>query len=624
MVSAQAQLQQDYSGSISTFKSRYPKAEIVAVNFNEEYSFGISTKGSEEKITASASTSQVLVPLKDYLSSSDALFYDDESVVENVKATSKGKAMKIGMQCMDYQSEGIFHSDAKVCMVAFPMETKGQPVTFSFDKKYKDIKYLTSVYFHENMPVEEKTIVFNVPDWLEVELREFNFAGYDIKKEVQKDAGTRITKYIYRLKNIPAFEREFRSPHMAKTFPHLILVSKSYTSNGQRRVLFESVKDLYAWYRSVTSQTNNNPAELKPLVQQLTQNKKTDIEKIESMFYWVQEKIRYIAFENGIMGFRPDAAQNVLSKKYGDCKGKANLLAQMLKLAGYDARLTWIGTSDLPYDYSLPSLGVDNHMICTVILDGKRYFLDGTEEHIALNDYAHRIQGKQVLIEDGNNYIIDKIPEFPAERNKVQTTAKLRLENDNLVGTVNTTYNGEAKINVAGVYNSISSDSKKDALEQFLKGGDANVVINKVTEPDWKDRQKPLNVQYEMTAKNQVTKAGSELYVIMDRDKELSTLEFDSSRRNDYELRHKYYFVSQTELALPEGYKVDYVPDALTQKTNDYSFEGSYTVKGNTLVYTKKLIVNKTYIRRSEFSEWNSFIRSVNKFYNDQVVLVKK
>jgi hypothetical protein len=39
-------------------------------------------------------------------------------------------------------------------------------------------------------------------------------------------------------------------------------------------------------------------------------------------------------------------------------------------------------------------------------------FLDGTEHFIALNDYAQRIQGKQVLIEDGKNYIIDKIPDF--------------------------------------------------------------------------------------------------------------------------------------------------------------------------------------------------------------------
>ena len=614
----------DYTASIPSFKKKYPKSDIVAVSFTEEISFAIAGKGTDEKVTAATATTQVLVPVKDFLNRQDAIFYDDESTIENVKITAKGKTVKPPMQCMDYQSEGIFHSDAKVCVMNIPLESKGLPVSYSFDKKYKDVKYLTSVYFHESVPVEEKIVVFNVPDWLETELREFNFAGYDIKKDVQKDAVNKTTKYIYRLKNIPQFEREARSPHMAKTYPHVILVSKSYTVNGERKVLFESVKDLYAWYRSVASQTNNNPDELKPVVQQLTQNKKTDMEKIESMYYWVQEKIRYIAFENGIMGFRPDAAQNVLKKKYGDCKGKANLLAQMLKIAGYDARLTWIGTSDLPYDYSLPSLGVDNHMICTVILDGKRYFLDGTEEHIAINDYAHRIQGKQVLIEDGSNYIIDKIPEFPAERNKVQTTTKLKLENDILVGSSTSIYNGESKINVVGVYESMRSDNKQDILQQFLKSGDNNVTITSFKEPNWQDRQKPLQLEYEMKAKNQVTKAGNELYVVIDRDKELGSLEFDSTRRSDYELRHKYYFVSTTELTIPDGYKVDYTPDAVNVKAKDYSFEGAYTVKGTTLVYTKKMIVNKTVIPRNEFNDWNNFIRSVNKFYNDQVVLVKK
>jgi transglutaminase-like putative cysteine protease len=206
---------------------------------------------------------------------------------------------------------------------------------------------------------------------------------------------------------------------MAKSYPHIIVVSKSFTDNNQKKVLFESVKDLYAWYNSLCKQVNNNPDELKPIVSQLTKDKKTDVEKVESMYYWVQEKVRYIAFENGVMGFRPEAAQTVLKNKYGDCKGKANLITQMLKVAGYDARLTWIGTSDLPYDYSLPSLVVDNHMICTLILDGKKYYLDGTEENMAFNDNAHRIQGKQVLIQDGDNYILDKVPEFNAEHNKV-------------------------------------------------------------------------------------------------------------------------------------------------------------------------------------------------------------
>jgi transglutaminase-like putative cysteine protease len=121
-------------------------------------------------------------------------------------------------------------------------------------------------------------------------------------------------------------------------------------------VLFENVKDLYGWYNSVCAGIGNNSEPLKAKVAELISNKKTDPEKVESIFYWVQDNIRYIAFENGIMGFKPDAAQNVFKNKYGDCKGKANLLKTMLNIAGFDARLTWIGTSDLPYDYTLPSI----------------------------------------------------------------------------------------------------------------------------------------------------------------------------------------------------------------------------------------------------------------------------
>jgi len=495
-------------------------------------------------------------------------------------------------------------------------------VNFSYEKKYKDVKYLTSVYFHENIPVEEKAIVFNIPSWLEVELREFNFDGFGITKETKQENG--VTSFIYRMKNIPSLQREYNSPNMAKSFPHIIVVSKSFTDNGQKKVLFESVKDLYSWYNSLCKEVKNNPDELKPIVTQLTKDKKTDVEKVESMYYWVQEKVRYIAFENGIMGFRPEPAQNVLKNKYGDCKGKANLITQMLKLAGYDARLTWIGTSDLPYDYSLPSLAVDNHMICTLIMDGKRYYLDGTEENMAFNDYAHRIQGKQVLIQDGDNYIIDKVPEFNAEHNKVETTMKLKLDNLDLKGNVVSTYNGEARNMLVGVYHSLRSENKQNALENFLRSGDVNMIVTNIQNPDWENRQKPARVTFDLDGKNQVTKAGNELYVVLDWEKELSSLEFDSTRKTDFEFDHKYYLVTKTEFTIPDGYKLDYTPDAFTKKGEDYSFEGSYVLQGNTLVYSKKLIVNNVILKKKDFSKWNEFIKGVNKFYNDQVVLVKK
>jgi len=616
--------QSDLSGNLQSWRSKYPKEEVIAYSHREIVSFSLNAdpKQGEGKVKATVNTEVILVPVKDFLRYNDGLFYNDEVTSDKVKAiNTKGKEVLVQKLCGSYQQDDIFHSDSKFCSVKFPLDEKGKSFTYTYQNNFRDVKYLTSLYFHNPIPSVEKVIEFRIPSWLEADLREFNFSKTGIEKSSIKEND--ITRITYKLKDVDAIQRESSSPNHAISYPHIICVSKAYTENGQRKVLFESVKDLYKWYHSVCASIGNDPAALKDKVAALTSGKKTDIEKIEALFYWVQDNIRYIAFEDGIMGFKPDAAQNVFNKKYGDCKGKANLLKEMLKLAGYDARLTWIGTSDLPYDYSLPSLAVDNHMICTVILNGKRYFLDGTEDFIAFNDYAQRIQGKQVLIEDGDNFIIDKIPDFPAERNRVKTVTKMNIEEGTIKGNTDMEYNGESKIMLQRVFTSIRTENKKDALSGFLRKSNDNVVVNNIKEPEFSDRQKSLQVSFDFTANNQVTKTGNELYVVMDWDKEFAGMEFEADRKNDYEFNQKYYLTSQAELVIPAGYKVDYLPEPFKKSTPEYSFEGSFTNKGKSIVYSKTIIVNKPILHKEGFDQWNSFIKSINKFYNDQVVLVK-
>jgi hypothetical protein len=263
-------------------------------------------------------------------------------------------------------------------------------------------------------------------------------------------------------------------------------------------------------------------------------------------------------------------------------------------------------------------------MICTLILNGKRYFLDGTEPFIALNDYAQRIQGKQVLIEDGNNYILDKIPDFPCERNKIKKLTKLNLDNDIVKGNTSLEYNGESKSMLQYIYSSTRNEDRNTQMSDFLKRGDNNIVVTNVQTPDFKERQKPINVSFEFKANNQVKKVANEIYVVMDWDKEFSGLEFDKDRKNDYEFNYKYNYSIQTELTVPDGYKVDYVPASFKKNTPNYSFEGSYANKGKTIVYTKTIAISKPILLKSEFESWNSFVKEINNFYNDQVVLVKQ
>jgi hypothetical protein len=616
--------QTNYTDKIAEWKKIFPKEEVVASLFKEVVDFSLNATAAlgETKVKANVSAETILVPVKDFVKYEDGLFYNDEISVENIKVLNPdNKEAVIQKLCGDYSSENIFHSDAKLCVIKFPLAEKGKPFNYTFKENYHDVKYLTSFYFLQHYPVIERIVQFNIPSWLDFDLREFNFDGYDIQKSTAKEGD--ITKVIFRITNTQAYKSELHSPNHAISYPHIICVAKAFTDAGKRTVLFENVKDLYRWYSSVCSEIGNNPDAVKAKVSELTNNKKTDLEKIESIFYWVQDNIRYIAFENGIMGFKPDAAQNVLRNKYGDCKGKANLLKTMLGIAGFDARLTWIGTSDLPYDYSLPSLAVDNHMICTVILNGKKYFLDGTEEYIALDDYAQRLQGKQALIEDGKNHIVEKIPQFPAERNKVTMVNKVIIAGTQLTGSAVSEYSGESKISLQSAHAATKNDRKAESLADFVRSNNDNIEVSNISTSNFTDRQKSLQLKYDFKANNQITKAGNELYVIIDWEKDFSGMEMPADRKNDYEFNQKYCLSTQTELTIPEGYKIEYLPASLKKNTDNWSFEGSYVNKGKTILYSRNIVINKPILKKAEFAGWNSFVAEINKFYNDQVVLKK-
>jgi hypothetical protein len=160
-------------------------------------------------------------------------------------------------------------------------------------------------------------------------------------------------------------------------------------------------------------------------------------------------------------------------------------------------------------------------------------------------------------------------------------------------------------------------------LTSFLTNDNKNIEVSNVKTPDFSDRQKPLQITYDFKASNQVTRSGNEMYLVLDWNKEFSDLELDKDRKNDYEFDHKYFVTTQAELIIPDGYKVDYLPSSLKKLSGDYSFEGSYQNKGKSIVYSKTIIINKAIVRKSEFSDWNNFVREINNFYNDQVVLKK-
>jgi len=607
-------------------KKKYKNEGIVYLESKDEITFSISKSNSGKLISANLKTCNDAIVIRDNFVFKDGLMYDDQSEIKSMTCQMGGHGSKTPLSCTrkGYESEGIFYDDSKICYFDLNLGTRGLRPTFEYNKLYRDVKYFCSIFFNEYHPTLKKEIKFIVPNWLDLELKEFNFDGYNIIKEITDSEDKKSKVITFKVTDLVALKNEKNAPSICRSYPHLVLLFKNFSDKGKSIKLFNSIADVYAWEKNLYDGIGNNIETIKPLVDNLVQGKKTDFEKIEAIYYWVHDNIRYIAYENGIMGYKPVSAQEVLKNKFGDCKGMANLLKEMLLLAGYDARLTILGTNDLPYDFSIPSLCVANHMICTLILNNKRYFLDGTDDYVAFNDYSNWIQGKQVLIEDGENYIIDQIPAYGKERNKQTGVCQMSLDKDVLMGNMKMIINGEQKTEILDFLAETKSDNRTETFKQFITNGNNNITITNCILPDLTDRENPISLDYNFELSNQVTRASKEEYILLDYEKELEKLEIDSSRANDYEFHYKVFITSHIEFTVPSDRTVNYVPAPIKIAQPDFSFELEYEVEGNKVNYIKTITIDNAVIRKKDFKTWNTCIKSLKQFYNDPLVLIKK
>jgi hypothetical protein len=594
------------------------KASIVGYQYKSNYAFDVGG----DNVTVVNSEQIDLISVEGNIDYMRAVYYNDhvEVVSSDVKFAT-GKTLKSQKVCGNYEVDDVFYSDAKMCSYRFNFLHEGTEISFRSKVKFDDPKYLTKVFIHDDVPVESREITFTIPNSLSVDLIEKNFEGFNISKTVTSQGNAKVYKYT--AKNLKALHAERNSLGILYHYPHILVVTKDYISASGKRNIIASVNDLYKWYSSLAHDVQNDSKPFENHVIQLINGAKTPEEKIKAIYYWVQDNIKYIAFEDGIAGFKPDAAQNVYNNRYGDCKGMANLTKEMLKVAGFDARLTWIGTNRIPYTYDVPTLAVDNHMICTVFLGEKQYILDSTEKYIALGKHAERIQGKEMLIENGDAFVVKKVPVADFNNNLVARNETMTIEGETLKGQGELNMNGEAKTQMLYYSNYIKTEDKSKLFNDLAVSDISNTDKVEILNTPPVDREKPLEIKYNYSLTNKVSKFGSDIYVQLDWNKTFADLKMEEDRETDYYFNRKVKQKVVKKFKVPAGYRVSHLPKGIKKISKDYSIDVSFKQTGNEVLYTNEITITDGILRKINFNTWNESIKELNDLYNDQLVITK-
>ena len=475
-------------------------------------------------------------------------------------------------------------------------------------------QFWQSWYFQGGFdPVMKTKLTVTVPK--NVKLHE-NISNSPVKATVKALPDGKNVLYTWEDNNVAPFETEPLMPDTDK------LVPKLYLSTVPS---WQAVAD---WYSDLAKDRMNADAALKAQTQTLIQGKTTPEEKARAIFYYVQEKTRYVAISLGKSAYQPRPASLTYANKYGDCKDMATLLVAMLREAGISAYPVLIKMdSKDKRSAELPSPGAFNHAICKAEINGKDYWLDATAAVCPWGVIPGVDRGCEVMVIKDGKGVWETIPFGEPEDNRFERTVKLTLAPDgSATGTIAITGNGDTDMALRSSLRDWPESKRRLYAENLALSVGANPRVTDVSVSDYKDMTAPVTLKMDVSFPSWANQSG-DLLIFKAKPEQtggVSSNPFREDFRKNNIVQNSFSMASTTlDLTLPK----DHVVLSLPKDANIKSDLGQFTRvikqdgdKLNIVVSQKVLRADIPFTRYDEVRKYfGDFLKAV-----DESVILKK
>lgn len=551
--------------------------------------------------------------------------------IKNIKATNyypDGKNLKKinvdDIKQEDANSSGnVFYSGHKKITITYPVTTVGSIVRLEYDEIYKEPRFFGSFYLLEYYPVLKSKFSLKYNNNVVINYKEHNLENVKTTK-IESKNHRNITWEMDSLKGI---KFEDYGPSYKKIAASLLMQIQNYTINNKTTEVVGTVDNLYKWYTNLTQNLNkSSSAHIQQLTEGLVKDCKTDFEKLKSIYYWVQNNVSYVAYEDGLGGFVPREADLICKRLYGDCKDMASLLTNMGKYAKLPIYLTWIGTRDLPYQFTEePAPSSANHMIASYYTKDTCLFLDATGKNLDLGLPSDFIQEKQAIIGlNDTEYVIKQVPIVSSKKNSLL---------DSLILTVTeTTLKGKGYMVVDGYFaqklrNRLTKSTYKEQFD-FLNGysqkgnNKYNIDTFYVVQ---NERDKKIIVCYEFKIPDYVTNTNTEQFINLNLDRNFME-NFNLPDDRKYELEFNAPFLKELKIVfnVPNNQKLNYIPNSTAFENDNFNYKTTYNkVNEKQIIYSSTINVNEIVIPTNHFTDWSTFMNQLNKSNTKTISILK-
>lgn len=425
------------------------------------------------------------------------------------------------------------------------------------------------------------------------------------------------SKFIFAMKDIPAFKEEEYMTSKRNFLSAIYFEMEDYTNlnTGSKVKMSKEWRDVDRELRteeSFGSQLKKKDFFKEKLIPVIA-GKTTPLEKAQAIYHFIQKNIKWNKF---YALYSSDGVKKAFEKHTGNVADINLALVVALKSAGFDADPVLISTREHGFITKLyPVLTEFNYLIAKTEIDGKTYYLDGTEPLLGFGTLPLRCMNDQ-----GRVFSLDK-PSYWADITKQTESGTYVLDfklqdNGKLKGTISTILTGYE------AYRKRIDISKFNTVEEYVENYDEKMPKLKILNSDIKNvdsLDRGIVETYEVEI---------DLYDSMD-SKKLSFNPFLLHRvaENPFKLEERTYPVDMgvastdrvsLNIELPANYKVEYSPKnvGLTLPANGGRFVTNFETIGNKFSFSHITQFNKPVYESSEYPY-------LKELYN-QIILAQK
>lgn len=343
--------------------------------------------------------------------------------------------------------------------------------------------------------------------------------------------------------------------------------------------------------------------------------------KLARITDYIQKNVRYFVVEKGIGGLQAHYAGDVYRYRYGDCKDKATLLIAMLHTIGVRAYYLHVDTRRGFIDPEEPSLW-GNHMITAIELpegendprllarvkaaNGKTLLIfDPTDEVTPAGLIREELQGAYGNVANGLDSQVLRMPLLSPDAAGRKRKGTFTLAGDGTIsGEIAEEFLGDEARRERHFIKENDSRELREKLEKSVAAELPGLGFKDFAFSGTADLDKPLELKLNLSATGYAHSAGPLLllrpHVLGSHAPRVADVMEGKPRLYPIELGHPGRWRDSFDIALPEGYVVDEMPDPVNIDLDFASYHSSLSAKGNLIHYENEYVVRDVEIPPSQ------------------------